>query len=210
MAAMKLGALTISSGWSRTWDPAYAVLQHLGLKVRPQGPARDPFENTGGFGEAQVGSIERAHAHLQPKDTSVASCRFMALEYAPGTSPATPIRPRIVNCPRKRVNHISITPPDLDAATQAGWMCWVPSRSTKSPSRTSWSVCFQVGDMIVELLRPGPYSSLADAETGAVAFVRARGFRAFDPELGPQVDTLVTSLQAKETAGLRFSLFQRL
>ena len=69
---------------------------------------------------------------------------------------------------------------------------------------------FQVGDMIVELLRPGPYSSLADAETGAVAFVRARGFRAFDPELGPQVDTLVTSLQAKETAGLRFSLFQRL
>jgi catechol 2,3-dioxygenase-like lactoylglutathione lyase family enzyme len=125
--------------------------------------------------------------------------------------------------PLKRVDHIAVLPPDLDAATR--YWCDVLGLQQLDDIEASGFLIrrLQVGDMVIELLRstsdngplaatpPGLLPVLAcevDDVAGCVELARARGFHPPDPAPGVLPGTLVSTIPGEETSGIVYQLLQ--
>jgi catechol 2,3-dioxygenase-like lactoylglutathione lyase family enzyme len=125
--------------------------------------------------------------------------------------------------PLRRVDHMAVVPPDLDAATRY-WCDVLGLRQLDDVDGPGFLIRrLQVGDMVIELLSstrpdgplaatpPGLMSVLA-CEVGDVAasveLARSRGFHPPDPAPGVLPGTLVSTIPGEETSGIVYQLLE--
>lgn len=125
--------------------------------------------------------------------------------------------------PLKRLDHLAVIAPDLEAATRywADVLGIPPTGEVTSP--TTIIRQFQIGDAIVELLGPAtPESPLGQRPPGlismnsfevenldaAVAAARAAGFNPSDPAPGALPGTRTATIPGAELSGLSLQLLQ--
>jgi catechol 2,3-dioxygenase-like lactoylglutathione lyase family enzyme len=190
-------------------------------------PARDVFgDEPGGFTERVTlvadGALEVRT--LTPADTSVSGCHFGFVEYPATMAGAMDqVVAPVHDFPLKRVDHIAMVPPDLDAGTRY-WtdVLGVPLHAEiQGPGFVIRQM--KVGDLMVELLgSTDPSGPLADTPPGLLPVLacevddvaacaelaRQRGFTPPDPAPGILPGTLVTTIPATETGGIQYQLLQ--
>jgi catechol 2,3-dioxygenase-like lactoylglutathione lyase family enzyme len=204
-------------------------MRRLVFAVEDLAAARVTFGNQpGGFTEhlSQVAGGRFAVAGMTPGDTTPAGCRFSLVPHQPEmvAGIAGPV-PGGHDFPLKRVDHVAVIPPDLEAGTRY-WIevlgCTVQAE-IQGPGFLIRQI--PVGDLMIELLAPtGKASPLAAAPPGllpvlacevddiaaCVDLARQRGFTPSDPGPGALPGTLVTTIPATETSGIQYQLLQYL
>ena len=197
----------------------------LGFAVDDLAPARAMFAE-GGFEEceiaAPVGDVPiRA---LRPLKTAL-GCNIRLLQYPPAVSE---MRARhgahAHGLPLKRVDHVAIVVSDLDTAQRA-WTEVMGAEVTHAGQAFGMDMCMvKVGDVVIELLKPGVEGPLSDAAPGlrptvsyqvddleaVMADVRARGFKVAEPTRSSVDNRVFTSIAPRQTAGLVFQFLQYL
>jgi len=196
----------------------------LGLEVSDADVARSVLNaEPGGLDERLVtmggGSAVRI---LAPRDTSVCGCRYVIVDHSSvGDHADTAMRDSPF--PMKRVDHIALVPPEIEAGTRY-WtdVLGVPVYG-EVPGPGFLIRQLQVGDIMVELLASDdPNGPLAGAAPGlrptvacevedvhaSVAMARERGFTVPDPGPGALPGTLVAIISPEELAGLSLQLLQ--
>jgi catechol 2,3-dioxygenase-like lactoylglutathione lyase family enzyme len=125
--------------------------------------------------------------------------------------------------PLKRVDHMAVMPPDIDAATR--YWCDVMGLTQLDDIEAPGLLIrrLQVGDMVIELVKStssdGPVASTppgllpvlaceVDDVAACVELARSRGFHPDDPRPGVRPGTLVASIPGEETSGIVYHLVQ--
>jgi catechol 2,3-dioxygenase-like lactoylglutathione lyase family enzyme len=154
----------------------------------------------------------------------VAGCPFGLIEYPDSFIAGMAARPATKHdFPLKRVDHIAVVPPDLDAATKY-WCDILGLQQLDDVQGPGFLIRrLQVGDMVIELLRstsadgplantaPGLLSVLAcevDDVAACVELARSRGFTPPDAAPGILPGTLVSTIPGEETSGIIYQLVQ--
>jgi catechol 2,3-dioxygenase-like lactoylglutathione lyase family enzyme len=193
----------------------------IGFPVDSIEPARAAFDAHGGFDEGKV-VVEPHDAiiTLSPLDTSLIGCNILLLEYPPSV---LAIQDEIVKVehdfPIGELDHVAITPADLDASTRF-WndVLGVPTVGELEVNGVIIRQ-LQVGTAMVELLQPtgdvqlppGLLQMIAtkvDDVAACVELARERGFTLDDPGPGALPDTLVARFDPAELSGLTLHLLQ--
>jgi catechol 2,3-dioxygenase-like lactoylglutathione lyase family enzyme len=182
-------------------------------------------EQPGGYREAATKLANgRTLVTLNLGYVDVAGCPFGLIEYPPEAKTALAAMPVVTHdFPLKRVDHIAVIPPDLDAATRY-WCDVLGLKQLDDVQGPGFLVRrLQVGDMVLELLwstsadgplaaaPPGLQSVLAcevDDLAACVDLARSRGFHPPDPAPGVLPGTLVSTIPSSETSGIVYQLLQ--
>jgi catechol 2,3-dioxygenase-like lactoylglutathione lyase family enzyme len=195
--------------------------------------ATKDFDNAKAVLGEQPGGYRESVTHLHDGQTvvtlnlgyvDVAGCPIGLIWYPESFEQTVAAMPVVGHdFPLKRVDHMAVVPPDLDAATRY-WCDVLGLQHLDDVDGPGLLIRrLQVGDMVIELLRStSPSGPLAAAPVGlrpvlacevddvadCVELARSRGFHPPDPGPGVLPGTLVSTIPGEETSGIVYQLLQ--